>query len=66
MRVGIALDPWKLEVFKRRLDDAGFTYEIKTGGDPLFTLLIVEVERAAILQPVVEAANNECARRKLD
>jgi hypothetical protein len=56
--VGIAIDIWKREIFKRHLDEAGFTYEIVNGGaSTLF--LKVKAKTIAEVQKVVEAANKE-------
>jgi len=60
MIAGVAIDPWKLEIFKRHLDKAGFKYEV-TVGDPI-TVISVTTEYAFILQPIIEAAQRECAR----
>ena len=59
MIAGVAIDPWKLEIFKRHLDKAGFKYDV-TVGDSI-TVIKVTTEYAHILQPIVEAAQRECA-----
>jgi len=59
---GIAIDPWKLPIFKRHLDDAGFSYTEHPAGP--ITMLKVKAESVAELKPVVEAAQFECAMRK--
>lgn len=62
MKAGIAIDPWKIDIFKRHLDKAGFKYEQLANPDPKFTLLTVETDEPLNLQRVVEAAQRECAR----
>jgi len=59
---GIAIDPWKLAIFKRHLDEAGFSYTEHPG--KTMTVLKVKTEFVATLQPVVEAAQLECKMTK--
>lgn len=58
---GVVLDDWKLPIFKKHLDAAGFLYvdPVKFGESAL--LLRVSYEWAHELQPIIEAANKECA-----
>ena len=58
--VGIAIDDWKLPVFKRHLDRAGYSYTQHPGltKDTLF--LKVKAEFVSDLQPIIEAAQKEC------
>ncbi len=65
MKAGIVLDDWKLAIFKRHLDAAGYTYEQHPGvtGDTI-TLTVITDEQAAMLVDVVKAANDEAARFK--
>lgn len=61
MKVGIAIDSWKLTIFKRRLDAAGFAFQENPG--VMGTLLLtVEVESKDKLLEVCKAANIEAAR----
>ena len=60
MKAGIAVDNWKLPVFRRRLTAAG--YEYKDGG-PLTseaTLLTVETSNMLALKKVIEECQAEC------
>lgn len=58
MKVGVFIEPWKLTIFKRRLDAAGYSYtETLDGG---FVTLSVEVDQITPLQRVIEAAQREC------
>jgi hypothetical protein len=64
MRAGIAIDNWKLPVFRERLTDAGYEY---TDGGPLIgdtTLLRVETDDLPKLATVVAACQAECAKQK--
>ena len=65
MRVGIAIDDWKLPVFKRRLTEADFTFEQRVGVTPDTLMLYVETKEFNRLGCVIEDAAAECARRKL-
>jgi len=59
---GVVLDAWKLPVFKRRLDDAGYQYTECPGITPDTKTLRVKYEYLADLMPIIEAANKECAQ----
>lgn len=68
-RFGIAIDPWKLSIFKEELTLAGFTFEV-TPGDPI-TVISVEIDidfpgLAHKLQKTVEKANTRCAELNKD
>lgn len=61
MRVGIAIDPWKLTIFHRRLTAAGYAYEKRPG--VMGTLLLtVEVPAHEALLEVTKEANREAAK----
>lgn len=60
-KAGIAVDDWKLPVFRRRLTDAGYTYEDRGAPTPNVTMLMVPFTDQAALQEVVVAAQAECA-----
>jgi hypothetical protein len=63
MKAGIAVDNWKLPVFRRQLTDAG--YEYRDGG-PLTadtTLLTVETNDMLALKKVLEECQAECRRQ---
>lgn len=61
-QAGIVLDTYKLEVFKKHLDAAGYKYEQKPGISPDTITLMVEYEWASDLQPIVEKANTEARK----
>ena len=62
---GIALDSWKLPIFKKHLDAAGYQYEEPVQFTPGTLILKVHYEWVHELQPVIEAAQRECAAAKV-
>lgn len=65
-KAAVGIDDWKLPVFKKHLDAAGYKYEepvpFTTDGSTL--ILKVHYEWVHELQPIIEAAQRECADRK--
>jgi ABC-type transport system substrate-binding protein len=62
MKAGIAVDNWKLPVFRKRLEEAGYEY---TDGGPLTgdtTILTVETSNMLALKTVLEECQAECRR----
>ena len=57
----IAIDDWKLEIFKKHLDKAGYAYEKCKGLTENMLILSVKTKSIAKLKPIVEAANKEAA-----
>ncbi len=60
MKAGIAVDDWKLPVFRKRLTEAGFTYTdagARTAGS---TVLTVVTDDVLGLKRVVELCQREC------
>ena len=64
MKAGIAVDDWKLPVFRKRLTEAGFKYEDAGEMTPNVTLLKVETDNMFKLKNVLEKCQAECAARK--
>lgn len=64
MKAGIAVDNWKLPVFRKRLTEAG--YEYKDGGTLIgdTTLLTVETDNMLTLKIVLEKCQAECKKIK--
>lgn len=58
--IGIAIDSWKLAIFKRHLKINGFAFTQSPGLTPEMLLLSVKTESVGKLQRVVEAAQLEC------
>jgi hypothetical protein len=68
VKAAVAMDAWKLPIFKKHLDAAGYQYDepVPLTLDNETLVLTVHCEWVHKLQPIVEAANRECAiqRRK--
>lgn len=61
---GVAIDNWKLSIFKKHLDAAGYTYEPPKPFTEGTMLLRVNYRWVHELQPIIEAAERECRRSK--
>ena len=59
----VAIDNWKLQIFKKHLDAAGYKYTEHPNLIGETMLLKVHYEWVAELQPIIEAANAECAKQ---
>lgn len=64
MKAAVVIDKWKLAIFTRHLRTAGYSYDTAYGPTGNTTTLMVPCESAAKLQPVIEAAQKECAESK--
>lgn len=64
MKAAVVIDKWKLAIFTKHLRAAGYSYDTAPGLTADTHTLTVQCESAAKLQPVVEAANKECAEQK--
>lgn len=64
MIAGVVIDAWKLDVFRRHLDAAGYAYTEHAGPFPDVITLRVATDFAYKLQPIIEAAQQECARAR--
>jgi hypothetical protein len=61
MIVGIAVDNWKLPIYKKHLDSVGYTYtEHKLPHD--LTMIKVSCEFMDKMTDLIMAANKECAQ----
>lgn len=61
-KAGIAIDAWKLSIFQRHLQQAGYTFENK-GALPSGALLLrVDTTNLEALATVVKAADTEAAK----
>lgn len=63
-RAAVGVDDWKIPIFKKHLDAAGYKYE-----DPVplmlgTSILKVHYEWVHQLQPIIEAAERECQASK--
>ena len=67
MKAGIAVDDWKLPVFRQRLEEAGYKYHDAGPLTAGTTLLQVETNNMLKLKKVLEQCQAECAlARKLE
>lgn len=60
MIAGVVIDDWKLPIFKRHLDAAGYPYTEHPGLTAHTLTLQVRCDGVHKLQPIVRAANDEC------
>lgn len=63
-KAGVVIDDWKLPIFKRHLDMAGFAYTEHPGITEGTLTLRVEYKWVGELKPIIKAANTECANAK--
>lgn len=61
MIAGVVLDNWKLPIFKKHLDAAGYKYDEPVAFTKGTMILKVNCEWVSKLQPIIEAAQRECA-----
>lgn len=61
---GVVIDDWKLPVFKKHLDAAGYTYTEHPGVTSDTLTLRVRYKWVAELKPIIEAANKECSNER--
>lgn len=59
---GVVIDDWKLPVFKKHLDTAGYSYTEHPGITKGTLTLKVKYEWVADLKQIIEAANEECRK----
>ena len=64
MKAGIAVDDYKLPVFRRRLSEAGYTYEDAGPVTGDTTLLTVETDDMLALKRLLEQCQSECREMK--
>lgn len=60
-KAGIAIDDWKLAIFKRHLQQAGYVFKNAGVLAPGTLLLQVETTNVVALSEVLKAANTEAA-----
>jgi hypothetical protein len=64
MKVGIAIDTWKLPYFEKHLKASGFTTKSGPGLTEEMTLLTVETGGIPKLEVAIRAANEEAIKEK--
>lgn len=60
----VIIEKWKLPIFSRHLKEAGYSYDTCPGPTDDTHTLKVPYEWVAKLQPIIEAAQAECAATK--
>lgn len=62
MTAGIIIDPWKLGIFQRHLDEAGFKYDLITENELMFILKVQYSDQKSLskLGTVINEAQMEC------
>lgn len=66
MKAGVVLEKWKLPIFKKHLDKAGFEYEERPGLLENCVTLHVQFDDVSELTPIIKAANLAAARSKMN
>lgn len=61
-KAAVAIDNWKLPIFERHLQQAGYSFERTDGLTEDAMILTVTTENLVALGEVVKAANTEAAR----
>jgi hypothetical protein len=62
-KAAVFIDKWKLEIFKKHLDDAGYSYNVGYGMTEETLNIMVEFEWVVELKPIIEAAQKECENK---
>lgn len=62
MKAGIAVDNWKLPVFRKRLTEAGYEYQDAGAFTGDTTILTVVTDNMLRLKKVIERCQAECAQ----
>ena len=62
-KAGIAIDPWKEDIFKSHLMKGGYNWT-RVAPFPGCVTLMVETTDPEALARVIHVANNECAQKK--
>jgi hypothetical protein len=58
----VVIDNWKLPIFVKHLDKAGYSYTVHPKTVTKITVLRVQYEWVSEIQPIIEAANKECSK----
>lgn len=64
LTIGVAIDAWKLKIFKKHLDTAGYAYTENKGVTPDTLLLKVVTSNINELGIIITRASEECAKWK--
>lgn len=63
MKAGIVIDSWKKDIFERRLKEAGYEFQTSAGPVVDTTTIVVTTEGFTALREIVQAANDEAAKK---
>lgn len=65
-RCGIGIDTWKLDIFTKVINEAGYTFTRKPGPTKDTLMLYIEIPESEVgnLANVVVVANNRAAKSK--
>lgn len=63
MIAGVILEKWKVEIFKRHLTLAGYSYTVEPGFEDI-AVLKVSTKSVEALQKVFKAAMLECEKKR--
>ena len=66
MIAGVVIDSWKLKIFKKHLEEAGYSYTEHRGLTSGTMLLKVTARSAHQLQPIIDAAQLACKNSRLN
>jgi hypothetical protein len=64
LKAGIAVDDWKLPVFRKRLTEAGYEYRDAGAFTADTTILHVKTNDILALKKVLDAGQAECRKMK--
>jgi hypothetical protein len=64
MKAAIAVDNWKLPVFRKRLTEAGYQYQDAGAFTGDTTILTVQTDNMLALKKVLEKCQAECRGKK--
>jgi len=63
-KAAVCVDDWKIPIFRKHLDAAGCKYDEPVPFVDRSSILKVHYEWVHVLQPIIEAAQKECAKLK--
>lgn len=64
LKAAIAVDDWKLPVFRKRLSEAGYKYHDAGGFTGSTTILTVQTKDILALKTLLERCQAECLEKK--
>lgn len=64
LRIAIAIDKWKLPIFKRHLDKAKYAFQTSAGLTPEMLILTVFTDNPKLLEVICRSAQKEAARKR--